>query len=159
MTGKLICNLADYRGSKSTHSFFHADLAAANIDAHLGALGFYESYFTALGGIVRSANQHYQALAKAVIVSQLPSSHADCLIGNKWLVSYVDDVTGKGYQLEIPGADTVNGDLRAGDTDAAVLTEPEWAAWIAAFEGFAKSPAGNAVSVVGARIVLRNIKG
>lgn len=157
--GKMTINLADYRGSKSSMSLYHAELAAANIDAHIGALGLYEDFATALAGISLGNSQTIKALAQVNEVSSTPATDPSSLIGVKWLCTYSDDVTGKSFQFEIPCADVTNGDLRAGDTDQAVLTETEWVAFISAFEALAKSPDGNAVTFVGARIVNRNIQG
>lgn len=73
----------------------------------------------------------------------------------KWLVNYRDNTTLKQYQIEIPGAD-LTGNLLAG-TDQADLASTDWAAWVTAFEAGAVSPDGNAVTVLSAYVVGRNL--
>jgi hypothetical protein len=74
----------------------------------------------------------------------------------KFLVIYEDDVTLALYRMEIPCADYALTGLFAGSTDEVILTQTEVAAMIAAFETLAKSPEGNAVTVVSIRGVGRN---
>lgn len=73
----------------------------------------------------------------------------------KWLVNYRDTTTGNLYSMEIPAADLTS-NLLAG-TDKADLASTDWAAFVTAFEAGAKSPVGNAVEVVDAFVVGRNL--
>ncbi len=75
----------------------------------------------------------------------------------KWLVSYVGDTSGKTYQIEIAAPD-LTGNIIA-NSDMADLSSTDWAAFVAAFEDYARAPDNGTetVTVTGARIVGRNI--
>ena len=75
----------------------------------------------------------------------------------KWLVQYQGDVSGKIFSVEIAAPDVT--DNVAPNTDIADLASTDWAAWVTAFEAYAKSPDNGteAVTVIGARLVGRNI--
>jgi hypothetical protein len=73
----------------------------------------------------------------------------------KWRVDYEDTVNFSKHQFEIPVA-LVTGQL-VSNTDLANIETAEWVAFIAAFEAMCKSPDGNAVNVLGAHLVGRNI--
>jgi len=77
----------------------------------------------------------------------------------KWRVDYEDTVNFTPAQLEIPVAKVTGagGSLTINDTEQADLTQQEWVDWIAAFEALCKSDDGNAVNVLGATLVGRNI--
>jgi len=75
----------------------------------------------------------------------------------KWLVTYKGDTSGKNFQIEIAAPNLT--DNLNGNSDQADLTSADWAAFVTAFEAYAKSPDNGteAVTVVGARVVGRNI--
>lgn len=75
----------------------------------------------------------------------------------KWLVQYMGDTSGKTFSVEIACPDVT--DNVAPNTDIADLSSTDWAAFVTAFEAFVKSPDNGteAVSVIGARLVGRNI--
>jgi len=75
----------------------------------------------------------------------------------KWLVSYQGDTSGKIFTVEIAAPDIT--DNVAPNTDIADLSSTDWAAWVTAFEAYAKSPDNGteAVTVIGAKVVGRNI--
>jgi len=75
----------------------------------------------------------------------------------KWLVQYQGDTSGKLFSVEIAAPDIT--DNVAPNTDIADLSSTDWAAWVTAFEAYAKSPDNGteSVTVIGARIVGRNI--
>jgi len=75
----------------------------------------------------------------------------------KWLVTYQGDVSGKLFSIEIACPD-ITGNIVPG-TDLADLASTDWAAFVTAFEAYAKSPDNGteAVTVTGARLVGRNI--
>lgn len=72
---------------------------------------------------------------------------------DKVLVVYEDTVTLTKYAVEIPTVDMIT---PAGD-DQYDLTAPPWPAFVAAFEALAVSPDGNALNVLSATRVGRNI--
>lgn len=75
----------------------------------------------------------------------------------KWLVSYQAASSGKIFQLEIAAPDLT--DNTVPNSDVADLSSTDWAAWVTAFEAYAKSPDNGteAVSVVKADLVGRNL--
>lgn len=75
----------------------------------------------------------------------------------KWLVTYQGDSSGKLFSLEIACPDITDNIVPS--TDLADLTSTDWAAWVTAFEDFARSPddLAETVTVVSARLVGRNI--
>jgi len=75
----------------------------------------------------------------------------------KWLVRYTGNTSGKTFRVEIPTPDIT--DNVVPNTDIADLTSADWAAFVTAFEAYAKSPDNGteAVTVVGATLVGRNI--
>lgn len=75
----------------------------------------------------------------------------------KWLVQYQGDVSGKLFSVEIAAPDIT--DNVTPNTDIADISSTDWAAWVTAFEAYAKSPDNGteAVTVIGAKVVGRNI--
>lgn len=75
----------------------------------------------------------------------------------KWLVQYQGDTSGKLFSVEIAAPDIT--DNVTPNTDIADISSTDWAAWVTAFEAYAKSPDNGteAVTVIGAKVVGRNI--
>jgi len=75
--------------------------------------------------------------------------------GKKYVISYVDTVTGDKHQVEIPGADD---DLLAPGTVQLPIDADEGLAVKTTFETAVVSPAGNAVTVTAITFRTRNIE-
>jgi len=75
----------------------------------------------------------------------------------KWLVSYVGDSSGKIFQTEIAAPDIT--DNVVPNSDQADLASTDWAAFVAAFESYVRSPDNGTetVTVLSAKLVGRNI--
>jgi len=75
----------------------------------------------------------------------------------KWLVRYQGDSSGKMFSIEIAAPD-ITGNV-VPNTDVADITSTDWAAFVTAFEAYAKSPddVAETVTVIDARVVGRNI--
>lgn len=75
----------------------------------------------------------------------------------KWLVQYQGNTSGKLFSVEIAAPDIT--DNVTPNTDIADISSTDWAAWVTAFEAYAKSPDNGteAVTVIGAKVVGRNI--
>jgi len=75
----------------------------------------------------------------------------------KWLVSYQGDSSGKKFSIEIACPDIT--DNVVPNSDIADLSSTDWAAFVTAFEAYARSPENGTetVTVLGARVVGRNI--
>jgi len=75
----------------------------------------------------------------------------------KWLVRYQGDSSGKMFSIEIAAPDITSNVVP--NSDVADITSTDWAAFVTAFEAYAKSPddVAETVTVVDARVVGRNI--
>jgi len=75
----------------------------------------------------------------------------------KWLVRYQGDSSGKLFSIEIAAPDITANVVP--NTDVADITSTDWAAFVTAFEAYAKSPddVAETVTVIDARVVGRNI--
>jgi len=75
----------------------------------------------------------------------------------KWLVRYQGDSSGKLFSIEIAAPDITSNVVP--NTDVADITSTDWAAFVTAFEAYAKSPddVAETVTVIDARVVGRNI--
>jgi len=145
--------ITDFSDERSSFGFESAALTAGNIAAQATAAGTLEAATEALtiGNI--SKNQVAQILLDDPGVPTNPYAQREL----KWLVSYHNTTTGKKFTLEIAAPDLTD-NLVAG-TDIADLTSTDWAAWVTAFEAYAKpeDDLTNAVAVDGAVVVGRNL--
>lgn len=75
----------------------------------------------------------------------------------KWYVQYQGDSSGKLFSIEIAAPDITDNVVE--NTDVADLGSTDWAAFVTAFESYARSPDNGTetVTVIGARLVGRNI--
>jgi len=75
----------------------------------------------------------------------------------KWFVRYQGDSSGKLFSIEIAAPD-ITGNV-VPNSDVADITSTDWAAFVTAFEAYAKSPddVAETVTVIDARVVGRNI--
>jgi hypothetical protein len=71
--------------------------------------------------------------------------------GSKWICTWNDNTTGDVHTTTIPAASALTADLND-DKVTAKLTSTHWAAYKAAMEAVAKSPAGNAVTLLRAKL-------
>ena len=140
----------DHTGERSAVRVRGVELTAVNFDAQITASVALQDAIAALTlgikGKVVYANEN--------IISSAPATDHFAQREIKWLVSYSDDVNGKKYSLEIPTADL---DLLPDGAERLDLADTEAAAFVSAFEAFAKSPDGNAVSVIAVDFVARNL--
>lgn len=148
---QLTLSYKDFSNENSTVKAQGVVFTAANHDA---TVALQDALATAVDGI--SKGNRFQTVRQANIIygSQVAPVDDTAQRENKWLVSYEDDVLFNRHSIEIPCADTQF--LTAG-TDLADLTATEMAAFVTAFEAYAKSPQGNAVTVLSIKHVGRNI--
>jgi len=151
---KLNVTYLDFGGEVTTTSIRGAGISSANYDAQV-------TLMTALRGamddIVLGVQKKYQIIAADNILSNTPPTDAFAQRELKWLVTYADDTTGKEYQVEI-GTALPTDNVTAG-TDYADLTATDIAAFVTAFEAFARAPDDltHTVTVTSIRLVGRNI--
>lgn len=154
MPSKLIMTLQDYDEEFSSVGF-----EGVTIDGTTYTLATAETELNALISAVLGISlcSHYknQRLYSFGTITLAPPSDQFAQREHKWLLRYRDDVTNQVYTKEIPGADLSLLDSQAKgfmDTSSA-----EWTALVAAFEQYVRSPDGNAVTLMSAQHVGRNI--
>lgn len=140
----LICTYKDYGapGETTTLTFTGADLTAGNIVAQSAAADTLRQAAEAL--MVEAPIQKRQFVAwvnDTKVAAADPHTQREI----KWRVRYHDAVTGKPQSLEIPLADLAKLDPNA--TDRILMTDADVLAFIAAFEAYQLSDAGNATVV------------
>lgn len=142
----------DHSKEKSTAKFNIGPITALTIAGFLTQFGAFKTAIQdlSLGVLVQDSwtgdTTNYSNAAPADVNAQRE---------RKWRVDYEDTVNLSKHQFEIPVA-LVDGQL-VSNTDLANIETTEWVAFITAFETLVKSPDGNAVNVLGARLVGRNL--
>lgn len=146
--------LLDYSGERSTVSMFNGPITAGTIAGFLTAFG---GMRTAIDGITLGTMSKEKWVGDDTLLSNALPANAFAQRELKWLVVYRNTVSNKIYTLEIPTADPT-GRLIAG-TDRADLAEANTAAFVTAFNAFARSPENDtdAVAVQEILLVGRNI--
>lgn len=143
----------DYSREASSVSVRGIEITAANFDAQWAMIHNLQLAITSLTlGVVQAEG----FVLKERLSNQAPSNGA-ANRETKWLVTYEDDVTYAQGTYELPCADVETETLRLANTDIADLTDALWIQFISDFEDYARSPLGNAVSVVKAIMVGRNV--
>jgi len=142
----------DFSNEKSSLRFNVQAITAANIVATQALI---TDIGLALLDLSRANLDRFQTVLE--FVASNPSAPTDPYAQReiKWLVNYRDTTNGRMYQMEIPAAE-LTGNLLPG-TDKADLASADWVAFVTAFEAGAKSQDGNAIEVVSAFVVGRNI--
>lgn len=145
---KLRIPVLDFSQEKSTINW-NIDNAAT--DPQITAL------YNAIAGITLGS------LNDAVFVTEttkdngvaVPPANAFAQRENKWLISYLDNITNTVYKLEVPTADlgelVLNTDLL--NVSAASAGE----AFVNAFQAIVNSPVGNPVTFISGKFVGRNL--
>lgn len=151
--GKYQVLYRDYTGETSPFAVYMPELSAATFDAITGDL---EDLGTATNALSRGQPAKSTLIAQINTISAANASDSTAQREMKWLVTYEDTTTHKLYTLEIPCADISAANL-LGNTDNANLASTEWAAWVTAFEAVAVTEVGNAVNVLRAKFVGRNL--
>ncbi len=150
-SGLAVVNLIDFSGETQEHSFQVTTPSAGNFAAQET---LYDAYVAALLNI-SSLLVLKKLWGKTARTSpaDLPLS-ADAQREFQWLVQYVDDTTNQRNTFRIGGG-VFTGNLLP-RSDHADLTATDIAAFKAAFEAFAKSPAGNSVTMTDMVVVGKN---
>lgn len=153
MPARTTFSIQDYSKEMSSFGVVSVTGNAGNLAAQLG-------FAAALSSAVENLTiGHLDKYSYAIPVLDNPITPTNVYAQRemKWLVSYTGDTSGKSYSIEIPAPD-VTGNL-VPNTDMADLTSTDWAAFVAAFEDFARAPDNGTetVTVQGARLVGRNI--
>jgi|RifCSP16_2_1023846.scaffolds.fasta_scaffold200563_2 hypothetical protein len=142
--------LIDHQNEKSTARFPGTELTSGNIVAQLALTAALDS---ARAGITEGTqNRSYVQTAEADGSAAIPSAPS-AAIEKKWLVTYVDDTTGKTHRLEIPTADE---QFLLANSESLDLAGTEGAAFVTAFENYVVVD-GHTVTIQSVVIVYRNL--
>lgn len=144
----------DKSGELSNTKMFNGAITSVSIAGFLTAFGGMRAALEAITlGVV---SQESWVGDLTVLSAALPASDL-AQRESKWLVRYHDTITNKKYQLEIPTAD-INGRLLP-LSDFGDPANPEIAAFITAFNAFARGPDSdvNAVAFDSIQHVGRNL--
>jgi len=154
MPGKVNVTFADYGGEKSTVSYNIATLAVGNIAT---VTGLVDTLNAAIEAVSVGLNVKEAVLASETGSGTGKSTDPTAQRELKWLVAYQDDVTLKGYQMEIPCPLLTANTLDANSANGALMSDALWTDFVAAFEAVVKSPTSGAVTVQSVRLVGRNL--
>jgi phosphopantetheinyl transferase (holo-ACP synthase) len=150
-SGLATVNLIDFSGETQEHSFGVTTPSAGNFAAQEALYDAYVAALLSITGLnVLRKNWGKQARTSP---ADLPLA-ADAQREKQWLVQYVDNTTNQRATLRVGGA-IYTGNLLA-RSDHADLTATDIAAYKAAFEAFAKSISGNAVTINDIVVVGKN---
>lgn len=137
--------------AKSSSTVVHtADLNAGNIAAQETLR---DAFLSAIAGVSLGAVGTMEWVATTDDVARTPSSNAAAQRENKWMVSFVDNVTNLGGSFTIPCYDSAEIAADGESMDAGAKRT----ALVNATEAYVLSNAGNAVTVTGIRFTARNL--
>lgn len=153
MATSTVFTLLDFSDETSTVSMQGVTLTAANFDAQAT---LFNAVNSALFNLTLGVEHKHQR-SIVTIGSSTPPTDPYAQRELKWLMTYSGNTSGKEFQIEIPTPDLT--DNLVPGTDLADLSSTDWAAFVTAFEAYAKSPDNGteAVTVQSARLVGRNL--
>lgn len=142
----------DYSKEKSTMTYNIGPITALTI---AGFLTQNDAFLDAVQELSLGALVHTSWTGDSTKFSGAAPTDLNAQRERKWRVDFEDTANLTPGSFEIPVA-LVTGQLLTG-TDQADLTTPEWVALIAAAEALVKSNDGNAINILGATLVGRNL--
>jgi hypothetical protein len=155
MAGEAQFSVQDFSQEKSSASFVTRQATSANFDAIAAEIA---ALLAAIQGVITGNVNKTRFVAQVNTVDAGAPATPSAQREMKWLLQLQDDSTGSYIQREVPTADITTAGLLIAGTDVADLTNAAWVAMAAAIDGIFLNPAtGNTVSLVGARLVGRNI--
>lgn len=145
--------ITDASDEKSNVAVSSVALTAANFDAQATAASGMAGAINALSIGSLTKRSQVQSNLDTPDIPVDPYAQREL----KWLVKYQGNTLGKSYSLEIACPDLTDNIVPG--TDVADITSTDWAAFITAFEAFARAPdnIAEAVTFISARLVGRNI--
>jgi hypothetical protein len=126
-------------------------LNAGNIAAQEALRAAFEA---AVDAVSLGTGGSEQFIATETDVARTPSSNPVAQRENKWLVSFVDNVTGLGGGFTIPCYDP---SLLGGDGESMDTGSTEYGDLVSATQAFVRSNAGNTVTVTSVRFRARTL--
>lgn len=143
--------ILDNSNEQSRMGFNFGAITAASLPGFLTEFG---ALRTAVNAIILGNIIQEMWVGDVTQFAKLVPADVNAQRERKWLVQYQDDTTFALYRVEIPTAE-FTGRLQP-LSDLADLTQTEMAAFVTAFEQLARSPEGNAVTVLQIRAVGRS---
>lgn len=167
MPGRLGFSILDYSREKSSFSLATGEVTAGTLPGLLDEVGDLRA---AIEGITAGVVSDERLTVFDTNLSNTPPSSPLAQVENCWLVTYEDATAffddpinaipnegfGRLFTLTIPTADLSIAGILAPNSDEAVLTQTQMAAFITAFEQTARTPYGGRANVVSVRYVGRN---
>jgi hypothetical protein len=144
----------DYSKEKSSTTIHTADITAATFDAYNTES---DQMRNAIDGITIGTMAEETIVSEKNDISAVYPTNVNAHRERKWKVNYVGQVRAKKYFVTLPCADPT-ARLQT-NSDFALLSQTEIAAFITRFESFAKCPddQSEAVTVVSIQLVGRNL--
>lgn len=153
MATKVTIRYLDRSGEATSWSIEGVDLSSANYDAQETLI---DNMRTAAAAILNGTLNRTTISTITDGSSALPSDVA-AQRELKIRLTYADNVNGRLFNAHLPCPDMAHAAAGTG-TDVWDITETEFAAFVTAFEAYARAPGtGNAVTVQGARLVGRRV--
>ena len=166
MAGRLGFTMLDYSNERSRFSIATGEVTAVSLPGLLTEVG---TLRTAIEGITLGNVANESLSVFDTTLTSSPPAAQNAHVEKGWLVTYRDttqffddpvnaipnEAYGRLYTVTIPTADDVGVPFLP-ESDYADLTETAMAAFVAAFEQTARSPAGGAVEVRTVKFVGRN---
>jgi len=148
-----VIQITDYSNEKSS-------FGVTSVTANAGNLAAQQTLAAALVGAVEAltiGEVTKQSMNLVILDAPAIPTSPFAQREMKWLVQYQGATSGKIFTVEIAAPDIT--DNVAPNTDIADLSSTDWAAFVAAFEAYVKSPDNGteAVTVIKAKLVGRNI--
>jgi len=150
-SGLYSVDLIDWNSETQQHSLFAVTPSAVNFAAQLALR---DDYDTALAAITACNIYKNNWGLNRRNSPKNPAATAAAQREIQWGVVYVDDATGQRFTFRIAGP-VLTSNLLAG-SDHADLAATDIAAFVTAFEAFAKSPAGNSCTITDIVVVGKN---
>lgn len=153
MPTKVTIAYLDHSGERTSWSCEGVDLSSANYDAQDTLIG---NMRTAAAALLNGTLNRTTISTIDDGSSALPSDPA-AQRELKIRLTYADNVNGRLFNTHLPCPDMSHAS-RAQGTDVYNIEETEFAAFVTAFEAYARAPGtGNAVTVQSARLVGRRV--
>lgn len=151
-------SLLDYSNESSSVGFDVADITdGTTLAARVTAFG---SWITATQGVCSGTVIASQVVQNKSQFLASPPSDTTSQRELKWLVS-MQDTAGNKSTITLPTADVLGTDLLVANSDVAnwngTGAAAAWTTWVTAHEALYRNKFGNAVTVIGIRLVGRNI--
>lgn len=144
----------DFAGQTSNFQVDGTPMNAGNIATQIGLA---QALLTATEGITIGEAQTQTIVQSYLEITTAKPTNGAARRELKWLVRYHDDTTGEQERREIPCPAVDDEAIFESDGESLLLASGAGAAFVTAFENYARSAAGNAVVIDSVKVVGRNL--